>query len=229
MIRCIAIDDEPKALEIIKSHISKIDSVILKQSFTDPFKAISYLNENTIDLVFLDINMPNLSGLDLLNAIDNKPHVIFTTAHSEYAMQSYEVKAVDYLLKPFDFPRFALAISKVQEKLKATTAGDQDFVFVNTGTQKQRLVFDDLYYVQADGNYVSYFTRHGKLMVRSSIKEALNLLPTAKFVQVHRSYLVNIRQIDKIEDNRVYIADQKIAISASYRTSFMKKVDSYNS
>lgn len=228
MIKCIAIDDEPKALEIIQSHLSKLDSITLMKSFNDPIQAISYLTEHDVDLLFLDINMPNINGMELLKAIPNQPLVIFTTAHSEYAVESYEYKALDYLLKPFDFPRFMQAVNKVIAKLKDGSSSNNDFVFINTGNQKQRLSFDDIYYVEADGNYVSYVTKQGKLLVRSSVKDALSLLPNKDFIQIHRSHIVAISKIEKIEDNHVVITGQRISISGSFRERFITIVNSLN-
>lgn len=216
MIRCIAIDDEPKALGIIVNHVSKLDHVDLLATFSDPFQAISFLNNHTVDLLFLDINMPNVNGFDLLKTLTKKPMVIFTTAYSEYAMESYEVNAIDYLLKPFDFPRFVLAVTKAQDLMKSQAGSNSNFIFVNTGNQRQRIDFDDIFYLKAEGNYVSYMTSKGKLLVRSSIKEALALLPEESFIQIHRSYVVAFHQVEKIEDNHVFVADQSIPISSSY-------------
>lgn len=228
MIKCIAIDDEPKALEVITSHVSRVDFLSLVATFTDPFKAVTYANEHPIDLVFLDINMPDVTGLELLKNFVEKPLVIFTTAHSEYALESYEVEAIDYLLKPFDFPRFLRAVTKAQQRLPKKESTTASFFFVNAGTKKQRISYDDLLYIEGDGNYVRYHTTTENTMVRSTIKETISLLPTSAFVQIHRSYIVALKAIVKIEDNHVHIGDKKIAIGASYRNDFYEVIKSLN-
>lgn len=224
MITCIAIDDEPKALGIIRHHCARIPFLSLEDCFLDPFAAMAFLREKPVDLVFLDINMPDLSGLDLARLLLPKPLLIFTTAHSEYALASYEVEAVDYLLKPFDFARLLAAVNKVSDRLKSGSLVSTDFFFVNAGAHKQRLVYQDLYYIESEGNYLNYVGKHGKTLVRSSIKEALELLPAQLFVQIHRSFLVSMAWIEKIEDHHVFIAQRKIAIGPTYREAFYKRI-----
>ncbi|MEM6316605.1 MAG: response regulator transcription factor [Bacteroidota bacterium] len=224
MIQAIAIDDEPRALNIIKSHAAKVSFLHLNATFTDPFQGIEYANDQAPDLVFLDINMPDISGLQLVKNLTQKPLIIFTTAHSEYAVESYEVEAVDYLLKPFDYARFLLAVTRAKQKLGKSATAKKDYFFVNTGNQKQRLTYDAIYCVEGDGNYVNYWMADGKVMVRSSIKKVLTSLPEADFVQIHRSYIVALAWIDKIEDNHVYVANKRIAIGATYRTHFFKRI-----
>jgi two-component system, LytTR family, response regulator len=228
MIKCIAIDDEPKALEVIKSLVSRVDFISLEETFLDPFKAISYLDEYEIDFIFLDINMPDLSGLDLLKNLKRKPLVVFTTAYSEYAMDSYELNAVDYLLKPFDFARLFLALTKVKERLSELQPKKSDFFFLNTGSEKQRLSFNEIYYIEGEGNYVRYHTEKGKFLARVSIKETLKLLAPVEFVQIHRSFIISLKSIEKIEDNHVYIKNRSIPISGSYKDHFYSLIDLLN-
>lgn len=228
MIRAIAIDDEPKALTIIQSHAAKVSFLTLEDSFTDPFQGIEYINDHAPDLVFLDINMPDISGLQLLKNLTKQPLIIFTTAHSEYAVKSYEVAALDYLLKPFDYARFLLAATKAKEKLNGAKKQSTSFFFVNTGNQKQRLFFKEIYYIEGEGNYVNYYTKMGKVMVRSTIKKTLALLSKETFIQIHRSYIVALPWIDSIEDNHVYVAAKKISIGATYRTDFLEVLNRFN-
>lgn len=229
MISCIAIDDEPRALNVIKNHVSKVDFLDLKESFVDPFKAISYLNEHSVDLIFLDINMPDISGFEFLKHLSGKPAFIFTTAHSEYAIQSYEVEAIDYLLKPFDFSRFLLAATKAKNKLSESDNSmvSREFLFLNTGLSKQKVLIDDILYMESDGNYVNYITKSGKLMIRASIKETLNMLPSSHFVQIHRSFIVSLRWVEKIQDNHVYISDKEIPIGNTYKSKLLKLIDQF--
>lgn len=228
MIHCIAIDDEPKALEVVKNHASRIDFLDLEATFLDPFQALTYLLDKPVDLVFLDIQMPLVNGVELVKHFAKKPLIVFTTAHSDYAIQSYEVEAVDYLLKPFDFPRFLQAVTRVKERLASAPGYRNAFFFVNTGNQKQRLVYDEIYFVEGEGNYVRYVTKGGNVLVRSSIRETAHLLPDSGFIQIHRSYLVSLSWIEKIEDNHVFIAGRRLPIGATYRGPFLKVIDGLN-
>ncbi len=227
MITCIAIDDEPKGLEVIKNHAGKTEFLDLLEVFTDPLKALSYLEQNNVDMIFLDINMPEIDGFKLLNHLPNDIDVIFTTAHSEYAIKSYEVEAVDYLLKPFDYSRFLLAVNKVKAKHSESSTTDQSrpFLFVNTGSAKEKILLDDISFIESDGNYVHYNTRERKYMVRASIKETLTLLPSSLFIQIHRSFIVSLKWIDKIEDNHAFIFGKEIPIGQIYKSEFLKRIN----
>ena len=210
MIRAIAIDDEPKALEIIQNHAARISFLQIQEIFTNPFTALEYLNHASIDLIFLDINMRDISGLDLLNAIDKgKFLIIFTTAHSEFALQSYEVEALDYLLKPFDFSRFLRSVVKAQDKLSIRGNVNKDFFFVSTGNQQRKISFNDVLYIKGSGNYVTYHRDTEKIVVRSTIKETLSLLPPQIFVQVHRSYIIALNKLEKITTTMLLLDDKE--------------------
>ncbi len=226
MIKCIAVDDEPMALEVIRNHISRVDFLLLEETFTDPYKAISYVNEHEVDLVFLDISMPGINGMQLSTCFTRQPYLIFTTAHSEYALASYELKAVDYLLKPFDFPRFLAAANKVKERMSQTVKSTAEFFFVNTGNQRQRIFYKEITHVKGDGNYVTYYTAKGKILVRASMSETAVQLPASMFIQIHRSTIVALQWIEKIEDQHVYIEKERLPVSATYRDKFMDVVNS---
>ncbi len=225
MIRCVAIDDEPRALEVVKNHISRVPFLELEGTFLDPFEGINFINEQEIDLVFLDIDMPDINGFKLIKHLTKKPLIIFTTAHEEYALDSYEVEALDYLLKPFDFSRFLIAANKAKERMTPKPSKQKEFFFVNTGHQKQRIFYKDILYIEGEGNYVNYVTPSGKFLVRATIKETLKLLPARQFFQVHRSFIVALAQIDKIEDNHVVIGAKKISIGGTYRDPFFEAID----
>ncbi len=228
MIRSIAIDDEPKALEVIKRHAEKVSFLKLEATFLNPFEALNYMNEHDIDLLFCDINMPELDGLSLVQNLSNPPLIIFTTAYSEYAVDSYELAAVDYLLKPFQAGRFLKAVNKAKIMLKSAPnkapKRDRDFFFVNTGHQSKRLFYNEILYVESDGNYVQYHTETERILVRASMKETKDLLDSGDFVQIHRSYLVSLPWVHKVEDNHVYIGDKRLSISATYKEAFLDKL-----
>lgn len=227
MIRFIAIDDEPRALQVIRDHAERVSFATLLATFTNPFEAVEYVATTPVDLALLDIHMPDIAGTELVRLFNPKPLLIFTTAHSEYALQSYELDAIDYLLKPFDFPRFLKALTKAQQRLNIDESVDADFIFVNTGHQRQRIDFTQLLYVEGQGNYVRYCLEDSGYLVRASIKETRNILPTHQFVQIHRSYIVALRAIERIEENRVFVAGTSIPIGATYRTPFLERIERF--
>ena len=231
IIHCIAVDDEPKALEVIRFHAAKLDEVNLQACFSDPQEALNYLKNNPVDLIFLDINMPVLTGFDLIQQLKMKYHIIFTTAYSEYAVQSYDVGAVDYLLKPFEFDRFWQAVNKVMEILQPSlepnkTLKNDQFIFVGDGYKKVRLDFEDIFYVEGGGNYVTIYTDTQKVVSRMRIYEVLAKLPEDTFIRIHNSHIVNLKKIDKIENNHVYTLDTALSISSKYKDRFFSVIES---
>lgn len=217
-MKAIAIDDEPIALEIVKSHASKVPFLDLKAEFTDAFKALEYLQKENIDLIFLDIKMPDISGIEFFNSLSKKPLLIFTTAYSEHAVTSFEMDAVDYLLKPFSLTRFIKACNKAFELYNfRNSASATDHLFVKAGYEQVKILFDDILYLEAAGNYVTFVLRDKKVLSRSTFLEAANLLPANKFVRVHRSFIVAIRKIEKMERHQVTIGKQTIPVSEAFR------------
>src|SRR5688572_13660369 len=168
-MKAIAIDDEPIALDIIRSHASKVPFLDLKAEFTDAFKALEYLQKETVDLIFLDIKMPDISGIDLFNSLSKKPLLIFTTAYSEHAVTSFEMDAVDYLLKPFSLARFIKACNKAFELYNfRNVAETSDHLFVKTGYEQLKVFYDDILYLEAAGNYVTFVLQDKKVLSRST-------------------------------------------------------------
>lgn len=217
-MKAIAVDDEPIALEIIKSHASKVPFIELKGEFTDAFKALDYLQKETVDLIFLDIKMPDISGIEFFNSLSKRPLLIFTTAYSEHAVTSFEMDAVDYLLKPFSLARFIKACNKAQELFNFRNSAEvSDHIFIKTGYETVKLNFEDILYLEASGNYVTFALKDNKkVLSRSTFVEAVNLLPPKKFIRVHRSYLAAINKIEKIERHQVTIQNTKIPVSEAY-------------
>ncbi len=216
-MKAIAIDDEPIALEIIKSHASKVPYLDLKAEFTDAFKALEYLQKESVDLIFLDIKMPDISGIDFFNSLSKKPLVIFTTAYTEHAVTGFEMDAVDYLLKPFSLARFIKGCNKAFELYNArSTSEPLDYLYVKTGYEQLKVLYEDILYLEAAGNYVTFVLKDKNILSRSTIIEIINLLPSGKFVRIHRSYLVAINKIDKIERHQVTINNSKIPVSEAY-------------
>lgn len=217
-MKAIAVDDEPLALEIIRSHATKVPFLDLTATFTDAFKALEYLQKENIDLIFLDIKMPDISGIDLFNSLQKKPLLIFTTAYSEHAVTSFEMDAVDYLLKPFSLTRFIKACNKALELYNYRTAStDRNHTFIKTGYEQLKVLYDDIAYLEATGNYVTFMVNEKKVLSRSTLAEAINLLPGEKFVRVHRSYIVNIGKIEKVERHQITMGKLTIPVSEAYR------------
>lgn len=217
-MKAIAIDDESIALAIVKSHASKVPFLELKAEFTDAFQALEYLQKESVDLIFLDIKMPDISGIDFFNSLGKKPLLIFTTAYTEHAVTSFEMDAVDYLLKPFSLARFIKACNKAFELYNfrnATKAAD--YLFIKTGYEQLKVPFEDILYLEAAGNYVTFVLHDKKVLSRMAFIEVNNLLPADQFARVHRSYIVALPKIHKLERHQVTIGDTTIPISEAYR------------
>jgi two-component system, LytTR family, response regulator len=216
-MKAIAVDDEPIALEIVKSHASKVPFLELKAEFIDAFKALDYLQREHVDLIFLDIKMPDMSGIDFFNSLSKRPLLIFTTAYSEHAVTSFEMDAVDYLLKPFSLPRFIKSCNKAYELFNFRNVSEtSDHLFVKTGYETVKVMFDDILFLEASGNYVTFALKDKKILSRSTFAEAINLLPQNKFIRVHRSYLVSTSKVDKVERHQVTINNIKVPVSDAY-------------
>lgn len=224
MITAIAIDDEPKAIEVIEHHISKISNLTLLEHFFNAKAALAFLKQNTVDLIFLDINMPHMSGLEMLNELQRKPLVIFTTAYADYAVDSYNYDALDYLLKPFEFERFLVAIDKVEKRLEESNT-QKSFFFIKDGLKKIKIDFEEILYIKGSGNYLDIFCKNKCYSPRMTFAEIVEKLPATQFVRIHQSYIVNINHINKIENNHVYIETHKLSISERYKDILFNRLD----
>ncbi len=219
MIKAIAIDDEPFALEVIKSLAAKVPFMQVAEYFTDAFKAIDYLAKEPVDLIFLDIKMPDISGIELMESLPQKPLVIFTTAYAEHAVTSYELNAIDYLLKPFAFTRFLKACHKANEQLmlRQKNAPVNDSIFIKAGYEQIKIAFDELLYLEGAGNYMSFIMSDGsRIMSRLTIAEVTSLLPGEVFVRVHRSYIVNKTKVDRIERHQLHIGQVVVPVGGAF-------------
>jgi len=231
-MNCIAIDDEPRALEIIEKYVSKIDFLDLAAKFRDPIEAIDYLMKNNIDLIFLDINMPGIFGTELVKVLKYKPMIIFTTAYSEYAIESYELDAIDYLLKPFEFERFLKSIIKAQEFKKLKREGKKaqmvktspvDInILIKSGSETHQVNVDEIRYIEGLGNYVNVYVNNMKIVTYKSLGDLLDLLPKKQFVRIHKSYIVAVRHIKSFEVHQVKLENTTIPIGKIYRKGFIE-------
>ncbi|AYA37327.1 DNA-binding response regulator [Hymenobacter oligotrophus] len=219
----IAIDDEPIALNVIRALAAKVPFIELKACFTNAFQGLEYLQQEPVDLLFIDINMPDISGLELVSSLARKPLVVFTTAYAEHAVTGFELDALDYLLKPFSLPRFVKACNKAHEQLQlrgahsaAPPTAPKDYLFVKTGYEQVRVRHADILYLEAAGNYVTFVLEGKSVLTRMTINELAELLPAERFVRVHRSFIVARNRIDRIERHQVSIGGKCVPLGASY-------------
>lgn len=231
---CIIVEDQPHAQSILKKYIGETHTLNLLGTFGDALAARSFLNEQTVDLIFLDIHLPKLSGIDLLGIISPQPKIIFTTAFSEYALQGYELDAVDYLLKPFSFKRFLQAVSKAErltdlETDKSSSVSEQKntspngIIFIKSGADYIRIEKSSIKYIKADGDYTWVFTAASKYLANHSLKYWIQHLPESNICQIHKSYLVNVHFIEKISGNQIHIGNNKLPIGRTFRSAFFTK------
>jgi DNA-binding LytR/AlgR family response regulator len=223
------VDDEPMALEVIERYCIKSGLVELKAVFREPVKAVEYLGRERIDLVFLDINMPDISGMQLVQTMSPlKPMIIFTTAYSHYAAESYNLNAVDYLLKPITFERFLTAVNKAASALtgKQQVAGKDDdaSVFFKSGPQTHQVRLREILYLEKDGNYMTLHLKDRNILIRESMGDIFDLVPATDFVRVHKSYVVAIKHIAMIETHQVTVGGEKIPVGSTYRESLRSRL-----
>lgn len=229
-LRCLVVDDEPIAQQILEKYIAQVEALQLVAKCSNAFAALEVLRREQIDLMFLDIKMPSLSGLEMLKTLQQPPRVILTTAFSEFAVESYEYGVVDYLVKPVPFERFLRAVNRILIPQNATfldvppaapPIGNNDFIFFKADKKIYKFYLKDLLFVEGSGNYVKIHHVNGSpLLILDKISELLKKLPAQQFLRVHKSYIVNVAQIGQIEGNRIKIADKVVPISASYKQAF---------
>lgn len=229
-MKCIIIEDQPPAQRILKKFIHDSGHLELIDTFSDAVEALAFLKKHKVDLIFLDIHLPKISGIDFLKSIINPPPVILTTAFGEYALESYDLDVVDYLLKPFSFARFLKAVSKVQSILdKRERSMDpeqgQKEIFIKSGYELVKIVLEDIFYIKSDADYTEiYSTDNKKLLSSESLRKWEARLDATRFVRVHKSYIVNVTKIEKIIKNQVKLFNHTmIPIGRTYKDSFLSK------
>lgn len=220
--KCIIIEDEPLALERTKGYVEKVPFLHLEQTFADALAGLNYLQTNVVDMLFLDINMDELSGIELLESSSFSCQVIITTAYQQYALKGFELNVTDYLLKPFTFQRFLQAVNKAQENLaNRAPITAVEFIFVKTENRLEKIVVANILYIEGMRDYRRIHCEDKKIMTLQNFGELEQMLPTHLVARVHKSYMVAIAKIDAIERGRILIADQRIPISATYRDAFL--------
>lgn len=229
--KCIIVDDEPPATRILENYIGKVSFLEKIGVFNDSLKALEFLNAQSVDVIFLDIQMPQLTGLQLSKIISKDIKVIFTTAYSDFALEGFELNAVDYLLKPIAFERFYQAVSKLntESKIEVSSNNDNssDFIFVKTdGKNKfQKLFLDEILYVESLQNYVCIHTIKQQIITHSSLKNVIESFPEKDFIQIHKSYVIALKQIESTDSFSVFINAKELPIGATFKDAFFERID----
>ena len=233
MINVIIVDDEPLAQDVLETYIDKIPELNLVTKCSNAFEANDALKNNDIDLMFLDIQMDELTGIQLLEVLKNQPKVILTTAYDQYALRGYELDVVDYLLKPFSFQRFLKAAEKVFESLRqvqqptnnAPVTKDKDFILVRSEYRLQKIRLQDIQYIEGMKDYSRIFTPTNKIMTLQNLKKLEEVLPCPPFLRVHKSFIISVDRVDSIGKNDIVVAERTIPIGGLYKKTFMDYLD----
>ena len=235
-IRCLVIDDERLARDYLKNYISKVPELELVGDFNSPLKATELIKSGNIDLLFIDIQMPDITGVDFVKSLSKKPEVIFTTAYQEYALEGFNLSAVDYLLKPFSFERFYQAVNKVIDKLEgkhivtdndpsslhSQTSYTDNYLTIRADRKFYKINFDDLVYIEGQKAYVTFHTSIKKITALASLKELEEALPKNQFIRIHKSYIVAIQEILSLEGNLIEVSNAKLPVGKNYKENVMK-------
>lgn len=238
MMNCLIVDDEPLAIDVIKNHLNRIPYLNLVNTTTSAFKAIEILNSEDVDLLFLDIQMPELTGLELLNSLQKKPLVIFTTAYQEFALESYEFDAVDYLMKPIPFDKVLKAVNKAKERtvvaqtpvlesIPPTPPEDKAaYIFVKTSYKTVRLNLCDIHFIESQKDYVIFHLENSQISSQLSLSFVEDQLPEDRFLRIHRSFIVAVDKIVEVERNTLLVNGNRMTVGANYRSKFKRLIDS---
>jgi DNA-binding LytR/AlgR family response regulator len=224
-MNCIIIEDQPPAQRILKKYINDIGTLTLKGTFSNAIEATTFLKTESMDLIFLDIHLPQISGIDFLKMLPNPPHIILTTAFSDYALESYEFSVVDYLLKPFSFQRFVKAISKVPIQIAENTISSQrKDIFIKSGYEFIKITIDDILFIKSDADYTEIITKNKKHLSSESLRYWQEHLDNEQFVRVHKSYIINTQKIRKVIGNQLFIdKEMSVPMGRAYKEIFINK------
>ncbi|AXJ00300.1 two component transcriptional regulator, LytTR family [Cyclonatronum proteinivorum] len=226
-MNCLILDDEQVSRDILKKLISRVPQLKLVASCASALEAIDVLSDKSVDLIFLDVEMPEISGIEFLNTLKSKPLVIFVTSKEEYAVKAFEHEAVDYLVKPLDFPRFLKAVSKARDifESRQTVQEGMNNLFVKKDNQLVKIRFSDILYIEASADYMMIYTEADRFIVHITMKALNDRLPANQFIRVHRTYTVRLDKIEVVEDNTIVIRKKAIPVGGSYRDVLFKKLN----
>ncbi|MEO9484879.1 MAG: LytTR family DNA-binding domain-containing protein [Ekhidna sp.] len=227
-MKCIIIDDEPLARKLLVDYIVKVPYLELRGAFSSALDALEMINSQHVDLLFLDIQMPDINGVDFLRSLHSKPSVIFTTAHSEYAFDGYQLDVLDYLLKPFNFSTFLRSVEKVKRlnpmSIPAKSEKEQPFIFLKQGNVLVKVQVSDIYYIKGLKDYLRIITKKGQYVVLQTMKSMLEKLSPYHFVRVHNSYMISIRHIESVDSTKVKVGGEPIPIGGMYKKHFHESI-----
>ncbi len=221
-IKCIIIDDEPLGAEVIEAHLKEFPNMELKESFTNPLEALSVIESGEIDVVFIDINMPKMNGLDFIRSIEQSPYFIITTAYREYAVESFDLDVLDYLVKPIPFTRFLKSINKLSQKFITDKSEDvqqtveKSFIFLKVDKKLIKIKFEDIFFIESLKDYIKVFTKSGEYLAHKSLSGITEELPKTQFLRLHRSFTVALDKIQALEGNSVLVTNKRIPIGRKY-------------
>lgn len=226
-MNCIIVDDDDACISAFKQLVKQVDYLTIIRTYSNPVEAMNTLSKENVDIIFLDIEMPGMTGMEMLKSLDNRPPVILTTSHKEYALDAYELNVVDYLIKPITLPRLVKALNKVKgiHASKEQIHSEQDYFFIKKDSVLTKVPVKDILWVEALGDYVTVHTREHRFIIHVTLKSVEEKLPTNKFVRVHRSYIVHIDNIKTVEDTTIFINDISIPIGALYKENFIKRLN----
>lgn len=216
-IKCIIIEDEPLAVKVLSDYISEVPFLELQKVFKDAILAAEFLLHNEVDLIFLDIHLPKLKGMDFLKTLANPPAVIVTTAYHQYAVEGFNLNVTDYLLKPFEFARFLTAVNKVNTEQKKGSNENRDFIFVNIQKRKVKILFSEILYIESQREYIKIVTTRNEYISKMSTSEIEEILPTAIFKRIHRSFIVSVNKIESYTAEMVELNGISIPIGRGYK------------
>lgn len=229
-IKCLIVDDEPLARKLVAGYVEQLPGWEIKGICKNAIEAYETMMKTAVDVLFLDINMPVVSGLDFYRSLKDPPYLVFTTAYPEYAVEGFELEAVDYLVKPITFDRFMKTAQRIQEKLADTTAtkdygsSSADYIFVKNFSKLVKVRFDSILYLEAQKDFVKFVTKEEDLLVGMTMKEAEDVLPLRLFLRVHRSYIISLPAVTAIYGNTIEIGSHQIPIGANYKEAVMQKI-----
>ncbi|MCB9306957.1 MAG: response regulator transcription factor [Lewinellaceae bacterium] len=233
-MRCLVVDDEELARTLLENYIARVPGLEPIAFCANPLEAMNILRKETVDLLFLDIQMPELTGIEFLRTLQQKPVVVFTTAYADYALEGYSLDVTDYLLKPFSFERFLQAVNKAGAALQAKTAApapqsgsqlpEKDYLLIKADHKVHRIKYGDIVYIQSMREYVAFHTDNGRILSLNSLKQLEEELPPERFIRVHKSYMVAIGRINTMEGNLLHVGKEKIPVGANYRDALVKRV-----
>lgn len=223
LLRCLVVDDEPSAQEVLERYIADAPRLRLSAVCEDALQAMEILREEEMDLLFLDINLPRLSGISMLKSLSDPPSVILTTAYDDYALEGYELDVVDYLLKPFSFERFLKAVRKAEERIGDAPGGDS-FLMVRADGKSYRVDHGEILFVESLGDYVTVHSGDRKLTTYDTLKNLETTLPPRRFLRVHKSYIVNLAKIDYLEGNRIFVEGHEIPVGGTYKEEVNRRL-----